>query len=240
MIARETKAPGAPNGDRGAAFTISDGMTYELKARRKPAINPRTAASEAQRARTRALIIEAAVPIFARYGPDIPVIDDFAKAAGVSRGTFYNYFGTTRELLDAAMAAISDKVIATIVPIVESEPNPVIRLATAARLFYRRAVHDPVFRAFLGSVSGVGTLAIRRARGDLEEAMTKGLIEIAEIELAEAVAIGVMVFALRSSNVESGGRARAHQVVRAILRGLGTDPALIEEALSRDLPPLDL
>ena len=65
------------------------------------------------------------------------------------------------------------------------------------------------------------------------------MIKVTEIELAEAVAFGVMVFALRSSHVESGGKERAHQVVWAILNGLGADPALIDEALKRDLPPLE-
>jgi hypothetical protein len=49
-----------------------------------------------------------------------------------------------------------------------------------------------------------------------------------------------MVFALRSSHVESGGNERAHQVVWAILNGLGADPALIYEALKRELPPLEV
>ncbi len=223
----------------GSDFAISASMIYELKSRPKRAVNPRAATGEAQRARTRALIIEKAVPIFAKYGPDSPVIDDFVKAAAVSRGTFYNYFKTTRDLLEATLATLSDEFIASIVPVVEHEPNPVIRFATAARLFYRKAVLNPVFRAFLGSVSGVGTVAPQRARADLEEAITKGLIKVTEIELAEAVAFGVMVFALRSSPVESGGKERAHKVVWAILNGLGADPALIDEALKRDLPPLE-
>jgi AcrR family transcriptional regulator len=229
----------AVNDDLRSIFAISDCMPYEPKARRKRATNPRAASSEAQRAKTRALIIESAVPIFAKHGPDSPVIDDFVKAAGLSRGTFYNYFKTTRDLLDATLAALSDEFITSIVPIVEHEPNPVIRFATAARMFYRKAAYNPAFCAFLGSVSGVGTVAPQRARADLEEAIAKGMVKVTEIELAEAVAFGVMVFALRSSHVESGGRERAHQVVRAILNGLGADPALIDEALERELPPLE-
>ncbi len=211
-------------------------MAYELKSRPRRAVNPRAASGEAQRARTRALIIENAIPIFARYGPDSPVIDDFVKAAGVSRGTFYNYFKTTRDLLDATLAALSDEFIASIVPVVRHEANPVFRFATAARLFYRRAALNPIFRTFLGSVSGVGTVAPLHARADLEEAMAKGMIKVTEIELAEAVAFGVMVFALRSSHVESGGVERADQVVGVILDGLGVEPALARAALKLELP----
>ena len=212
-------------------------MPYQPKPTLKRTVHPRTVSGQAQKARTRASIIQAAIPIFAHHGPDIPVIDDFVKAAGVSRGTFYNYFQTTRDLLEASMAYISDELIETILPAVADEPNPVIRLATAARLFYRKARLDPVFRAFLGSVSGVGNLAAQHAHADLQEAIEKGLVKVKDIELAEAIAFGVMVFALRTSKVEAGGQERAREVVRAILNALGVDPDLINRAMRAPLPP---
>lgn len=212
-------------------------MAYQPKPRPIRGPSPRTASGLAQRTKTRSLIIQRAVPIFAEHGPDIPVVDDFVKAAGVSRGTFYNYFQTTRELLEATMAHLSDELIETIIPVVADEPNPVIRLATAARLFYRKARLDPVFRRFLGSVVGVGTLATQRAHDDLAEAIDQGLVKVPDIELAEAIALGVMVFALRTANVESGGPERAREVVRAILNALGVEPGLIEQAMRFPLPP---
>lgn len=212
-------------------------MPFHPKSKSPREVHPRTTSGQAQKTRTRAAIVRAAIPVFAHHGPDIPVIDDFVKAAGVSRGTFYNYFQTTRDLLDATMDQISNDLIETIIPAVADEPNPVIRLATAARLFYRTARLDPVFRAFLGTVSGVGNLAVMRARADLEEAIAKDLIKVKDIELAEAISFGVMVFALRSSNVDAGGPERAREVVRAILNALGATPRLIDQAMKVPLPP---
>jgi AcrR family transcriptional regulator len=198
----------------------------------------RTAIGQMQRVKTRAWIIKCAIPVFGEHGPDIPVIDDFVRAAGVSRGTFYNYFQTTRELLDATMETLSDEVIATIVPAVAGMTDPVTRLATAARMYYRKATMDPLFGAFLESVSGVGTLAIERARGDLQEAIRSGATRVQDIELAQAIAIGVMVFALKSPAARTGGDARGLEVVRAILSGLGVAQARINEALRAPLPDL--
>ena len=212
-------------------------MPYQPKPKSQRSLHPRTVSGQVQKAKTRIAIIRAAIPVFAQHGPDIPVIDDFVKAAGVSRGTFYNYFQTPRDLLEASMAYISDELIETIIPAVADESNPVIRLATAARLFYRKARLDPVFRAFLSSVSSVGNLAAKRARADLEEAIEKGLVKVKDIELAEAIAFGVMVFALRSSKVEAGGQERAREVVRAILNALGVEPDLIDRAMQVALPP---
>lgn len=213
-------------------------MTDGTSTNRKPRVHHRTALGQAQREKTRAWIVESAIPVFAEHGPDAPVIDDFAKAAGVSRGTFYNYFQTTRELLDATIETLSNEVIAAIAPAVQGMPDPVMRLATAARMYYRTATHDPMFRAFLGSVSSVGTLAVEHARGDLQEAIDAGLVKVRDIELAQAVAVGVMVFALKTPAAQDGSDAHGAEVVRAILAGLGVTPARIERALRVVLPPI--
>lgn len=196
----------------------------------------RTTIGQLQRAQTRARIIECAIAVFAEHGPDTPVIDDFMKAAGIARGTFYNYFQTTRELLQATMETLSDELIESIVPVVQDMPDPVMRLATAARIYYRKATTDPLFGAFLSSVSSVGTLASEHMRADLEEALQAGLIDVPDVELAHAVATGVMVFALQSPQAREGGDARALDVVRAILSGLGASKSLINKALKVVLP----
>lgn len=212
-------------------------MAYELKIKPKLTVHHRTAIGQAQKAKTRELIIQCAIPVFAQYGPDSPVVDDFVKAAGVSRGTFYNYFNTTRELLDATMDMLSDEMIASIIPIVENETNPIIRFASAARMYYRKATIDPLIGQFLGSVSTVGAMAMERARNDLQEAMREGYFRVQDLELAEAIAFGIMVFSLRATHAREASDIRALEVVRAIFSALGVDPLLIEQALSIPLPP---
>jgi len=184
------------------------------------------------------MIIRAAIPVFAEYGPDSPVIDQFASAAGISRGTFYNYFATTRELLQATMGLLADDLIGAIIPAVEGETNPVVRLATAARLYYRQARLDPLLGRFMDSTSSVSALASEHGRKDLEEAIIQNLVQVRDMELAAAIAYGVMVFALRAPNEQEDIDRRASEVVRAILRGLGAKPSLIERALGVPLPPV--
>ena len=196
----------------------------------------RTASGHAQREKTRAAIIQSAIAVFAAQGPDAPVVEDFVKAAGISRGTFYTYFETTRDLLDATVERLSNEVIETIVPAVRDMDDPIARLATAARLYYRKATHDPLFRAFLGSVSSVGSLAAKRVRGDLQEAIDTGLVKVQDVELAQAIAVGVMVFALKTSAAQTGIDGQGAEVVRAILMGLGVAPARIQRALRIELP----
>lgn len=211
--------------------------TAPVPAPQRP-LHHRTATGQAQRAKTRVMIIRAAIPVFAKYGPDSPVIDQFASAAGISRGTFYNYFTTTRELLQATMELLADNLITNIFSAVEGEVNPVVRFAIAARLYYRQARLDPLLGRFMDSISGVGALASEHGRKDLEEAIAQNLIQVNDIELATAIAYGVMVFALRTPSEQEDTEQRALEVVRATLRALGVKPSLLERALGVPLPPV--
>jgi AcrR family transcriptional regulator len=197
------------------------------------ATHHRTLIGQAQRTKTRAWIIECAIPVFAERGPDVPVIDDFAKAAGVARSTFYTYFQTTQELLDATLSTLSDEVIASIAPLVEEESDPIVRLATAAWMYYRRAIKDPMFGSFLGSVSRIGPLGEERARADLLAAIEQNEITIHDIDLAVSLALGIMVSALRVPHPSDKGEERAITVITAILAALGASPARIRKAISR-------
>src|ERR1700722_9654250 len=88
-----------------------------------------------RRERTRNRLIESALGVFAQKGPDAPVIDDFIAAAGVARGTFYNYFRTTGELLAAVAGDTSDEVLAVIDPLVLSVEDPAQRVVVGSRLY---------------------------------------------------------------------------------------------------------
>jgi AcrR family transcriptional regulator len=86
----------------------------------------------ARREKTRNRLIETALGVFAEKGPDLPIIDDFIAAAGVARGTFYNYFRTTGELLVAVAGESSDQVLGVIDPLVLAEADPVRRLVVGS------------------------------------------------------------------------------------------------------------
>ena len=58
-----------------------------------------------------ASLSESALLVFAEKGVDVPVIDDVIAAAGVSRGTFYNYFRTNAELLVAAIEELGNELV---------------------------------------------------------------------------------------------------------------------------------
>ena len=59
----------------------------------------RTRTGQARRARTRSKILTAAFDLFDARGIEKVTIDDIRTAAGLARGSFYNYFDTYEDLL---------------------------------------------------------------------------------------------------------------------------------------------
>jgi AcrR family transcriptional regulator len=111
---------------------------------------PRVAAE--RRARMRRTLVEAALLVFAEKGVDASVIDDVITAAGVSRGTFYNYFRTNAELLIAANEELGNELVRHIEERVASLPTPAARLATGIRLYFDVAQRFPLLAHFLARV----------------------------------------------------------------------------------------
>jgi hypothetical protein len=61
----------------------------------------RAATAQRRRDQTRERLIDAAETVVAEKGVETASIEDFVRAAGVSRGTFYNYFPTATDIVHA-------------------------------------------------------------------------------------------------------------------------------------------
>ena len=79
-----------------------------------PTPPPRVRSRERQREDTRQRIYDAAMEIFRRDGFQVARVDDVAKAAGVSHGTFYFHFATKDEVLIQCLRASETRVAAAI------------------------------------------------------------------------------------------------------------------------------
>jgi AcrR family transcriptional regulator len=208
------------------------------KLRTQSAINHRTLVGHARRERTRARIIEAAAQVFAEKGAQAPLIDDFIRAAEVARGTFYNYFRTTQELLDATVAWSSDDVIRSIEAEIGAYDDAALRLATACRLYLRVAAQDRAWCAFMAQVPHAGGLSRRQLRGDLSNGQAAGIFQFENVEAAYDLVIGAMWQALQRL---AGARQRHYtinDVVSMMLRGLGVPAQQVKRLLARPLPEL--
>jgi AcrR family transcriptional regulator len=199
-------------------------------------VHHRTTMGQEQRAQTRANILSAAIGVFAEEGPYKPVIEDVVRAARVSRGTFYNYFSTMDEVREAAVEFAVSEFIARIGPAVEAIDNPIIRFATAARLYQRKAIADPFFAAFVTSVTNTPGIIDKNSHRDLREAIDQHLIGLRDMDAAFLIAIAVVHYGAQYFLRHPSGPLRPKDFVRSILVAWRVEPELIEKALALPLP----
>ncbi len=206
--------------------------------RRPATVDHRPRVGRQRRARTRTRILATALPVFAQKGPDAPVIDDFIKAAGVARGTFYNHFKTTDELLVATSMRLEDELILSIEAEMGSLTDPVQRLATGVRLWLQRARADPVFCAFIVRNRFRGRLVEKRLTGDIRAAKRDGRFSIPSVAVGRDLVVGVIREAMSRMTDARVPRAYVDDLTRLILRGLGVGHGVTEQLLAMALPTM--
>lgn len=210
-----------------------------LRRRRKAVpVDHRTRAGLEKRARTRLRIIESALQVFAEKGLDVPVIDDFVKAAGIARGTYYNYYRSTSELLAAATQLLENDMIESIEAEIGSLEDPVVRLTTGVRLWLHKSAADPHWCGFTIRTYHRGHLVEKMLDADLRKGVRIGAFRIPSATAARDLVVGTILEAMRRFNTRSAPRSYADEVARIILTGLGLRRGGIDKVMRLPLPAM--
>ena len=140
-------------------------------------LEARAAAAEQRKAQTRERLIEAAIAVIGEKGPDACSIEDFVAAAGVSRGTFYNYFPTAESLLQAvrvkivaALTAVLDKRLPRTMPACE-------RLATRLHSYLAAVTHDAAWSWMMLRLDGSRLERAPALEANLDEMYRAGVAQ---------------------------------------------------------------
>lgn len=195
-----------------------------------------------RREKTRLKLLESALAVLHEKGPDSVVADDFIAAAGVSRGTFYNYFDTTNDLIQALATAMGDEFVAAVNACIVTSENPLKRMATGIRLYMSMALKFPFWGRFLTRV-GVH-IAVRGQpieqyiTRDLTDARDAGLISVKDVLVARDMIIGSMHYGIGTMVTEPAHANYPDLLVEGLLRGFRADEALIQSLAFDPLPPV--
>ncbi len=213
-------------------------MKAKGKAGTGPAPPPdhRTRVGQERRARTQQRILEAALGVFAEKGGVAPVIDDFIKAAGVARGTFYNYYDSVPELLAATTAWLEEDLMLAIEHELDGITDPVDRLTLGVRLWLRKAQIDPVWCAFVARAVIHGEVVEETLRRDLRNGARAGVFVFQSVQAARDLVVGTLHEAMRRMAVGQVPAAFTAEVARLVFCGLGMPSRRVEAALRRPLP----
>tara|TARA_R110000868_G_scaffold70618_9_gene207357 strand:- start:3783 stop:4469 length:687 start_codon:yes stop_codon:yes gene_type:complete len=207
------------------------------------AVQKTDALASPRRERMRLVLIEAATQLFADKGVDATTIDEIVVRAGVAKGTFYNYFLDRTEIAVAVAARIRHELNAAVAEINDGITDPAERVTRGARLFMALIVTEPVparmLTRLLEGSGDVQSATNAHLMGDLTDGIGSGRFNVPSLEMAVHVVTGISAAAMRHLlDVGAGpeirrGEGYAHDICVVLLQGLGVDPALIPEILSR-------
>ncbi|MDZ4381343.1 MAG: helix-turn-helix domain-containing protein [Parvibaculum sp.] len=222
-----------------------------MAAGRALAVKPEEAATR-RRERMRAILVEAALRLFAKQGVDATTIDEIVNVAGVAKGTFYNYFTDRTEIARAVAAHVRHGMNAAVEEINRSIADPAERVARGIRLFMAGVVLDPVKTAMLARLYDSGAALDSHGNehllGDVRDGIAKGRFRVADELSALHLVVGLGTIAMRHL-LDNGagpeilrGEGYARNIAGVLLSGLGLRPDEIEAVLARpfDASGMDL
>ena len=190
--------------------------------------------AEKRRALMRARILEATARAFTERVSAFPGIEDVAREAGVSRGTFYRYFDTLDAAVVAAGIAMSDGLMTDILPVYDFLKEPWQRFSVGFRLYLVRSLLDPKHTEFLirMDVWPHGSLVDKYMSGDLAMGRDCGQFEVENIEAATDFLKGASAGTIQA--VRRGVPEPERYIDAAVhmgLRSLGCSLALCEKGV---------
>lgn len=182
--------------------------------------------------------MRAALGVFAEKGPEGAVIEDFIRAAGIARGTFYNHFDNVEDLLERTSIWLIDELIEnTVEPLISLHRDPAARFSLGIRLFLHKAETDPQWSQFIARIWNLGLL--EQPRKDIRSGIRKKLFHVPSVEAAFDVLLGTYRETL--TRLATGRLPRHHidNIAVISLQALGVDQDHIAEVMQLPLPDFE-
>lgn len=134
--------------------------------------------------RKTAVILGAALPVFARYGFQKTTMADIARAAGISRASLYLAFNSKEELFRAGSARAHERTMAEVEAVLGGKGDVVDRIAAALSTF-----QEGLIAPFSKSENARELFAINmELAADITIAARSKLLELLARSLADAQA----------------------------------------------------
>lgn len=197
-----------------------------------------------RRERTRRKLLEAGARVVAERGEKKATIDDFIQAAGVARGTFYNYYSTRDELLDDLWDQIGHDPFVEIQRACEALFDPAERMTSQARLVLECATRNPAWGWLVYALSAdtetVNDDLLSYPRPDLQAGALENRFSFDDLSAASDLIVGAVRAALRATLNDARPSNYAQSLCVMLLKAVGLTDREAREISDRPLPSLKL
>jgi len=203
-------------------------------------VNHRTRVGAERRERMRARLVASALQVFASKGYEASDIEDVIAAAQVSRGTFYNYFRTNEELMQAVLEEVSDELISLVDAVVLSRSDPAERVSLGVRMVFHTVRRHALFANFVNRIGIERTLrnsvGARYLVRDLQEGIDQGRFTVSSVHLGFILVLGTMQAAIMALSAEPDLDPNfCEEVTYHLLLGLGVAKGAARKLISLPL-----
>ena len=193
----------------------------------------RAAAAELRRSQTRARLLQGAVGVIAAKGVEAASVEDFVVAAGVARGTFYNYFPTVDDLVAALMRHITDAMDGDLDAIAAVAASPATELAAICHYLFDRTRTDPgvgwVMLRLAGTPTSRQPALEARFNAFFRRGVQEGEFRDYDLAAVHTLVFGAMRMAQRDLLADELPATHPHRVVVLLLIALGVPADRAEE-----------
>ncbi|HTY97962.1 MAG TPA: helix-turn-helix domain-containing protein [Solirubrobacteraceae bacterium] len=197
---------------------------------------------ERRKARTRAGLLAAARELFAANGVQQTTIAEIAGRADIAIGSFYNYFPTKDELLDALLAEELAKQLRRLQERQAKVTDPAEKISIAHRHLVRVTGEDANWAWLLVRLEAPYRIAWsvlgQAARSDLREGIRAGRFDVSDERLALNASAGALFAVIHARLVGELGEDADSTHAELVLRSFGLDRDEASEVAHRPLPPL--
>ncbi|MCG2622973.1 TetR/AcrR family transcriptional regulator [Arthrobacter sp. I2-34] len=197
-----------------------------------------------RREQTRARLIEAAKTLMAERGVESVGISEITDAADLGAGTFYNYFQSRDEIVEAVAEASIESVGAALDRMTADMEDPAEVFASSLRHLVLRATSDPVWGWFIVRMGAAHPTLIAilgpRAARDLRRGVDAGRFTIPNTDIATSCTFGSLISALHLVLSTEPPAETDQLFARTMLAMVGIDAQEAKEIAARPLPALRL
>jgi AcrR family transcriptional regulator len=217
-------------------------LTPRAKVGNKIDIKRRAEIGQEKRARTRARILAATFELFGHENGLFTRVEEICLAAGVTRQTFYNHFGSMDDLREALTYEVTHDFLVAVTNAVLAMPDAAERSAAAIRFYIDKALADPKWGWSMVNISASGIIfgmeTYRQAEQTVRDGIERGDFPIRDSRLGRDIILGGSLGAVVTQLREAAGPAFTLETTRGILIGLGVSPHRADEIIRLPLPPL--